>query len=229
MSNSPTLSRISLAGLLLIVASAAQASIVTCASRNDSYQSCPVDTSHGVRLSRQLSSQGCWEGDTWGYDRNRIWVNRGCRAEFEVGATSSSASSANNAIAAAAVVGIAAAAIIASNKHDDHHKNKQKDSYDDTYDYGYSNSHYDNYYDRYDDGYYANTRYGYNGYRGDPRRVFNCESRGDRKNYCDIPKRGHVEVYKQLSASPCTYGRSWGVDGNSVWVTKGCRAEFAVF
>jgi hypothetical protein len=126
-------------------------------------------------------------------------------------------------------VGIAAAAIIASNKHDDHHKNKQKDSYDDTYDYGYSNSHYDNYYDRYDDGYYANTRYGYNGYRGDPRRVFNCESRGDRKNYCDIPKRGHVEVYKQLSASPCTYGRSWGVDGNSVWVTKGCRAEFAVF
>jgi hypothetical protein len=228
MSHSKTIARISLVGLLLIAASA-QASIVTCESRNDAYQSCPVDTSRGVRLSRQLSSQGCWEGDTWGYERNMIWVNRGCRAEFEVGATSSSASSANNAIAAAAVVGIAAAAIVAHNKHDDQHHNKHKDSYDDTYNYGYNNSHYDSYYDRYDDGYYANTRYGYNGYRGDPRRVFNCESRGDRKNYCDIPKRGHVEVYKQLSASPCTYGRSWGVDGNSVWVTKGCRAEFAVF
>jgi hypothetical protein len=186
-----------------------------------------VDASGGVRLSRQLSSQGCWQNDTWGYDRNRIWVDRGCRAEFQVG-TQNSANTAN-AVAAAAVVGLAAAAIIASNKNDDHHNNKHNNNYSNNYNNRYDTNYYDRYYDSYDDRHYANTRYGYNGYGGDPRRIFSCESRNDRRNYCDIPKRGHVEVYKQRSASPCTYGRSWGVDGNSVWVKDGCRAEFAVY
>jgi len=229
MSRSTMLSTISLGGLLLFAAAAVEASTITCESRNNSYQSCPVDASGGVRLSRQLSSQGCWQNDTWGYDRNRIWVDRGCRAEFEVGGQGSNAASKNNALAAAAVVGIAAAAIIATNKHDDHHNNKHNNSYNDNYNNRYDTGYYDRYYDRHDDRYYDNTRYGYNGYGGDPRRTFSCESKNDRKNYCDIPKRGHVEIYKQRSASPCTYGRSWGVDGNSVWVKNGCRAEFAVY
>ena len=227
MSRSKMLATLSLVGLLLSAASAAQASTITCESRNNSYQSCPVDASGGVRLSRQLSSQGCWQNDTWGFDRNRIWVDRGCRAEFQVGGQNSA--STTNAVAAAAVVGLAAAAIIASNQHDDHHKNKHNNSHNDNYGNSYNTGYYDRYYDRHDDRYYDNTRYGYNGYGGDPRRIFSCESKNDRKNYCDIPKRGHVEVYKQRSASPCTYGRSWGVDGNSVWVKNGCRAEFAVY
>jgi hypothetical protein len=222
MSRSRILATLSLGGLLLFAAAAAQASTITCASRNNSYQSCPVDTSGGVRLSQQLSSQGCWQNDTWGYDRNRIWVDRGCRAEFQVGGQRSNSENKNNALAAAAVVGIAAAAIIASNNNDDHHNNNKHNN-------NYGNSYNNNYDNRYDDRYYQNSRYGYNGYGGDPRRTFNCESKNDHKNYCDIPKRGHVEVYKQRSASPCTYGRSWGIDGNSVWVKNGCRAEFAVY
>ena len=130
MSRSRMLATLSLGGLLLIAAAAAQASTITCESTRNSYQSCPVDTSGGVRLSRQLSSQGCWQNDTWGFDRHRIWVDRGCRAEFQVGGQSSSSSGKTDALAAAAVVGIAAAAIIASNHHDDHHnknnKNKQQ-------------------------------------------------------------------------------------------------------
>jgi hypothetical protein len=41
-----------------------------------------------VRLHRQLSRDACVEGQTWGFDRNRIWVDKGCRAEFEVGGRS---------------------------------------------------------------------------------------------------------------------------------------------
>ncbi|MET1163139.1 MAG: DUF3011 domain-containing protein [Pseudoxanthomonas sp.] len=95
---------------------AAKAETVTCESRNGSYQSCAVDTRGGVRLSHQLSSQGCWQNDTWGYDRNRIWVNNGCRAQFEVGSSSSSGNK-DNAVAAAVVVGLVGAAILASNKN----------------------------------------------------------------------------------------------------------------
>ena len=227
MSRSTMLATISLSGLMLFAASAAQASTITCESRNNSYQSCPVNASGGVRLSQQLSTKGCWENDTWGYDRNKIWVDRGCKAQFQVGAKTTSTAGTGGAVAAAAVVGIAAAAIIASSQHDDHHNKNHNNSYNNDYD-----NRYDGRYDgRYDDNYrnYDNNRYGYNGYGGDPRRTFTCESRNDRRNYCSFPGRGHVEIYKQRSSKPCRHGHSWGVEGNSVWVADGCRAEFAVF
>jgi len=172
-------------------ASAAQADTIRCESNGGSYKVCSVDTRGGVRLSRQLSSKGCWQNDTWGYDRNRIWVDRGCRAEFWVGDRNSGSSN-NNKVAGAVVVGLVAAAIIASKKND-------RDD------------------DRYDDDY------------GNPRRTFRCESTSNRFVYCNVPSRGHVEVYKQLSSSDCVYGRSWGAERDRVWVSNGCRAEFAVY
>lgn len=217
-----TAASIALGGLLLLAADAALAASVTCESRNNSRQTCPADTSGGVSVLRQLSSQGCWQGDTWGYDRNRIWVDRGCRAEFQVGARHSASSSTSDALAAAAVVGIAAA-LIASNNHDDH---KNSSNHNNKYD----NSYYDNRYRDYDrPEVYENSRYGYNGYGGDPRRTFSCESRDNRTSYCDIPVRGHVEVFRQRSSNPCVHGQSWGVRGNQLWVGQGCRAEFAVY
>ena len=45
----------------------------------------PVNTNGGVRLIRQRSDADCVYARTWGYDRNGIWVDRGCRADFEVG------------------------------------------------------------------------------------------------------------------------------------------------
>lgn len=159
-----------LGGLLLIVADAALAATITCESRNNSRQTCSADTSGGVRVSQQLSSQGCWQGDTWGYDRNRIWVDRGCRAVFQVGGQRSSSSSNSDAIAAAAVVGIAAAALIASKNHDDH-RNSNNNRYD--------NSYYDNRYRDYDrPEVYDNSRYGYNGYGGDPPRDVQLRVKG---------------------------------------------------
>lgn len=44
-----------------------------------------IDTRGGVRLIRQLSDRPCTYGRTWGYDRDHIWVQNGCRAIFEVG------------------------------------------------------------------------------------------------------------------------------------------------
>lgn len=215
-------------GTLMMLGGApeARASTVVCESRGGAMQACSVNTSGGVRLTRQLSSQGCWQDDTWGYDANRIWVTNGCRAEFDVGSPKGSANT-GNAVAAAAVIGLAAAAAIAaSNDHDHHHKNNKNNRYNDDeyYDYGYYDRRYDDY--ERNDNY---GRYGYNGYGGDPRRTFTCESRNGRREYCSIPKRGHVEVYRQLSSKSCSHGRSWGVQGNEVWVDDGCRATFAVY
>ncbi|MBN6152543.1 DUF3011 domain-containing protein [Xanthomonas sp. AmX2] len=54
-------------------------------------QSCPVMLRGApVRLMRQLSSVPCREERSWGVRRNEIWVSRGCRGEFEIGANDGS-------------------------------------------------------------------------------------------------------------------------------------------
>jgi len=58
---------------------------VYCASDDGRRNRCPVDTGRGVRLVRQRSGSPCNYGATWGYDRGGIWVDRGCRADFEIG------------------------------------------------------------------------------------------------------------------------------------------------
>ncbi|OFW39503.1 MAG: hypothetical protein A3J28_14450 [Acidobacteria bacterium RIFCSPLOWO2_12_FULL_60_22] len=58
--------------------------MITCSSDNGQRVNCNADTRGGVRLVRQISGSPCNQGSTWGYDSQGIWVDRGCRAEFEV-------------------------------------------------------------------------------------------------------------------------------------------------
>jgi len=59
---------------------------VTCESLDHRYESCPTQGTRviSVRVIRQLSSAPCREGHSFGNGENFIWVNYGCRAEFEV-------------------------------------------------------------------------------------------------------------------------------------------------
>ena len=57
---------------------------IRCESRDGRYQECRKPYKGTVYLSRQLSNQSCIEGRTWGQDKDRVWVNGGCRAEFQV-------------------------------------------------------------------------------------------------------------------------------------------------
>jgi hypothetical protein len=56
-----------------------------------------------------------------------------------------------------------------------------------------------------------------------------CESVDGRRRYCPMDTRNGVRLERELSSSPCIRGTSWGSDRNGVWVTRGCRAEFAGF
>ena len=59
--------------------------IVRCDSTNKLPRHCPADLQGAmVRLFRQLSRAACVEGRSWGVDDSGIWVEHGCRAEFEV-------------------------------------------------------------------------------------------------------------------------------------------------
>jgi hypothetical protein len=59
---------------------------ITCSSDNGKRVYCDADTrGRNVQLVRQISGSPCRQGETWGWDRRGIWVDRGCRAEFSIG------------------------------------------------------------------------------------------------------------------------------------------------
>jgi len=55
-----------------------------------------------------------------------------------------------------------------------------------------------------------------------------CNSDDERRHFCSVDTRGGVRLLTQHSGSPCTEGRSWGSDGQGIWVDHGCRADFAI-
>ena len=60
-------------------------SIVRCESYGNRQTQCGVDARGGVHLQTQLSPAPCLQSQTWGYNRNGIWVSNNCRADFTVG------------------------------------------------------------------------------------------------------------------------------------------------
>jgi hypothetical protein len=72
------------------------------------------------------------------------------------------------------------------------------------------------------------------GARADPNRRLEpldglvvCES-GGRRMECQADTTGGVRIIRPLSEAACGFGRQWGFDTRGVWVSGGCRAEFAV-
>jgi hypothetical protein len=57
---------------------------IVCESRDNRRRHCPARLDgYRMVLARTLSRQPCDEGDSWGYDASGVWVDHGCRGEFE--------------------------------------------------------------------------------------------------------------------------------------------------
>lgn len=106
-----------LAATLMLPASAplsADVQYVRCeSSRFGRYKQCNAKTEGQVELVRELSDNKCQQWKSWGYDRDNVWVDRGCRAEFRVGKDGGGA---GKAIAVGAVAGAAILGAILANK-----------------------------------------------------------------------------------------------------------------
>ena len=61
-----------------------QNQVVSCSSDDNHRHYCPADTRGGVQLLKQRSESACRQGRSWGYDRSGIWVDHGCRADFQL-------------------------------------------------------------------------------------------------------------------------------------------------
>ena len=81
----PDLNALPAASSGILATSSSYLQSLYCASDDGRRHYCNADTRDGVSLVRQRSGSACIQGRTWGYDRSGIWVDRGCRADFEVG------------------------------------------------------------------------------------------------------------------------------------------------
>jgi hypothetical protein len=57
--------------------------------------------------------------------------------------------------------------------------------------------------------------------------VIRCESDGGHHE-CRFVEPAIVGLSRQLSRAACVEGRTWGVNGNRIWVDRGCRGEFLI-
>lgn len=55
-----------------------------CASTDSRYRECQLPVDGRARLVKRISDARCVEGRSWGQRRDRVWVDEGCRARFEV-------------------------------------------------------------------------------------------------------------------------------------------------
>ena len=83
---------IAVSALLMAAAAVAQTNdrLVVCESINNTRHTCRVNFSGGIAMTRQLSDNACIRGQSWGINQRGIWVDKGCRAEFSIGGTTTS-------------------------------------------------------------------------------------------------------------------------------------------
>jgi hypothetical protein len=202
---------------------------IYCASDDMDRDFCPTDTHHGVRLVRQRSDADCIYGRTWGYNRRGIWVDRGCRADFDIGSAGWSGDHDTQTIYCASDdMGPHRCPIDTSRGVQ---LIRQRSDADCIYGVTWGYNSRGIWVDR---GCRADFQIG--GDRdddwddhdsGDVQTIY-CASDDMDRQRCFADTRFGVRLIRQRSEARCEYGRTWGYDDRGIWVDRGCRADFQV-
>jgi DUF3011 family protein len=204
---------------------------ITCESIHADRQECRIAVGSQIRLVRQVSTSPCRLNDTYGQGQDYIWVDKGCRAEFEVTAPGTGGFGDDNGLptvrriicesqgAARMQCAAAGATRVRLVRQISQNPCQENRSY----------------------GLGVGFLWVSNGCRGEfevttpsaagsgpPVQQITCASDSGKRKECRIPFKARVALARQLSSSPCRMDETWGVTPHAVWVTKGCRAEFTV-
>ncbi len=209
------------AGLLAAAGPLLAQPVITCSS--DDMQRHYCDAGGGqARLVRQRSDAECRQGYTWGQDSRGIWVDRGCRADFEILQTGS----------------YSGADSVLTCSSDDMRRHycdtggrrvtlvRQRSDATCREGYSWGQDSQGVWVDR---GCRADFQVQQTsaGYYGDSGSVLTCSSDDMRRHYCDTGGR-RVTLARQRSDAACREGYTWGQDNQGVWVDRGCRADFQI-
>lgn len=210
---------------------------VTCESSGTQRKQCPIPANARVRLINQLSSTACRVGDTYGSTEQYIWVQRGCRAVFEVSGwsggtqggtytTRMTCESDNNQRKQCPIAGATQIRVIRQISSSPCKLNES---------YGLGFGHF--WVDKGCRGEFELTvRSGANRPIADPltgpttglpARI-TCESNAGERTECRVRNGAQVQLIRQISTAGCVRNSTWGTGDGVIWVTRGCRGEFEV-
>jgi hypothetical protein len=201
----------------------AQAQTITCASDDMHRHTCQVDARGGVQLARQISGSSCTFGRTWGYNANEIWVDRGCRAEFQVGSIVWNGwNNDNYTIYCASDDGSRRFCPARINSGVRLARQRSGDKCVFGQSWGYNNRGI-----WVDQGCRADFDLGTTSGTGSTQTI-SCSSDDMHWHTCQADTSGGVQLLRQRSDSDCIYGTTWGYDDRGIWVDRGCRADFQI-
>lgn len=208
--------------LLLLVAAwfaqpthAQQNATVLCSSQNNGYAECRKPYRGPAQLTQKYSAAGCAPGQGWGQTDDIVWVDRGCRALFEMSYPPAAGRPPSN-----------RPPDYGSSRPPDHGSGRPPQQGRPP-DYGSGRPPQQG---RPPD--HGNNRppdYGKPGHVDEPIRELKCESWKDRYQSCEwLRAWGRPQLSRQLSQTRCVEGQNWGYSrrDNQIWVDRGCRAEF---
>ena len=231
--------------VICMLAPLSSADEINCSSEDGHRHYCSTDTRGGVQMIKQRSDSPCVEGQTWGYDRQGIWVDRGCRADFSTGRGGYSNGGYGGdpqLVNCSSEDGHRHVCPINSNGRVRLEKQRSGSVCIEGRTWGYndreiwvdrgcrgdftveSHGRDDHDWHRGHDG--DNDRDHHGG--GDADQFINCSSEDGHRHYCAANTRGRVQMVKQRSGSECRQGYSWGYDRGGIWVDHGCRADFQI-
>ena len=210
-----------------------------CKSDDFRYRHCSADTRGGVRLVRRISQASCVEGRTWGSDRNGVWVNQGCDAEFQLGRGGGGGdwggggqwSGGGGTVRCKSddfryrhcgmetrrgvrlVRRISQASCVEGRTWGTDRNGVWVNQGCDA---------------EFQSGGGGGGGWSGGGDRPGGTRTIRCKSDDFRYRHCSADTGGGVRLVRRISKADCVRGRSWGYDRNGVWVNEGCDAEFSV-
>jgi len=219
---------------------------MSCSSDDMRRHVCAVDTTGGVEMVRQKSEAKCIQNRSWGFDNRGIWVDHGCRAEFEVGGH------------------LAVDADHHGGGHDrDHDGDRGRGGefrgWGDSYMVYCASDDMEHVWcpadarfgvhlvrQRSEAACVEGQTWGYGkrgiwadrGCRADFRVTGDWKSRAAafvycpsdymQRNFCAADTRDGVFIVRQRSEADCVFNRTWGYDRERIWVDRGCRADFEI-
>ncbi|RNF84230.1 DUF3011 domain-containing protein [Montanilutibacter psychrotolerans] len=210
---------------------------VQCESVDNRYRECRTGFRRRAVMVRQLSDRACVEGNSWGARDGSVWVNNGCRAIFGEGRGGNGhgqtgrmtcESHDNRRITCPWPPRYGRATVsrrLSNSPCIEGHSWGQSSSTAIWVSNGCRAEFQGNGDGGYDDGDYAGGGYPGGG-NGDYQ--ITCSSHSNRGNRCnwDASRFGRPHLIRQLSNEPCIEGRTWGYDGNAVWVSNHCSGRF---
>ena len=208
--------------------------IIPCSSDDGEKHYCTADTRHGARLVRQRGETPCKEGESWGYDEEGIWVDKGCVGEFALGRSENSGSAGGEStartITCASESGLKKVCLADTGNGVQLVRQRSDAKCKEGSSWGHDARGI-----WVDKGCEADFVVGVPGHPAGSAKAavksqtISCESFDGRRNHCEVDVQGaKVQLTRQIGTATCTEGSTWGYDRTGIWVDRGCSGEFLV-